>query len=172
MAKNLSVAERLAKLSAPQANGCILFTGHRITRGYGLLDVRDESGSRKVYAHRIAYVLSHGPIPEGAFVCHRCDVPACINPEHLFVGTHRDNMVDMVRKGRASGNYAVHPAPVGEKSHNAKLTEAQVRELKSRYTGRRGELPRLARELGIGLANARLIVRGERWQHVKVVANG
>ncbi len=52
------------------------------------------------YAHRVAYELATGPIPEGMVVCHRCDTPACINPDHLFVGTQQDNIADMHRKGR------------------------------------------------------------------------
>jgi HNH endonuclease len=164
-----SIAERLAERSRPDPSGCVIFTGG-LTRGYGGLSVNEDGVWRRRYAHRLAYEVAYGPIPAGLFVCHRCDVPACINPAHLFVGTHRDNMADRDRKGRCSGNYAVHAAPRGERSNGAKLTEAQVREFKSRYMGKRGELPRLARELGIGIANARRIAKGQTWREVRIEA--
>jgi hypothetical protein len=65
-------------------------------RGYGRFDVR----GWPVYAHRIAWVIAFGVIPDGLYVCHSCDNPPCVNPAHLFLGTAKDNMQDKVRKGR------------------------------------------------------------------------
>lgn len=75
-----------------KTDGCWLWTANTRPNGYGLF------GS--VGAHRVAYELCVGPIPSGMYVCHRCDNPACVRPDHLFVGTQLDNMRDMVTKGR------------------------------------------------------------------------
>ena len=73
-------------------------------------------------AHRIAYELYIGPIPQGLFVCHKCDTPLCVNPEHLFLGTPKDNIQDMIRKGR---NKVLR----GSKQTTAKLNEDVVHEI-------------------------------------------
>lgn len=80
-----------------KTDSCWLWDGPRFASGYG----RASQGSRKRRAHRVAYELYVAPIPEGMHVLHRCDNPPCVNPDHLFLGTHLDNMKDMERKGRA-----------------------------------------------------------------------
>jgi len=79
------------------ASGCWLWTACRGHRGYGLFAL---DGHRTIHAHRASWVLNVGEIPDGMLVCHKCDVPACVNPEHLFVGTSLDNNRDMLAKGR------------------------------------------------------------------------
>ena len=82
---------------------CILTTHSLTSAGYGRITVTVDGKSKRVYAHRYAYEQAYGAIPEGLCVCHSCDTPSCINPEHLFLGTHADNMRDMAQKKRAKG---------------------------------------------------------------------
>lgn len=77
-------------------SGCLEYSGPRHTKGYGRVYLR----FTEILAHRIAWEIEHGPIPHGMAVCHRCDNPPCCNPEHLFLGTIKDNSLDMLRKGR------------------------------------------------------------------------
>lgn len=104
-----ALADRLRRQSKDGPNGCRLWTGAIGGRGYGVLSL----STRQVYAHRASYALHCGPIPAGKIVCHKCDVRNCINPDHFFLGTHRDNMLDKVAKGR--GGYVkgdAHPLTI------------------------------------------------------------
>lgn len=72
--------------------------GARTTAGYGSFSIN----GAPAYAHRLSWESQNGPIPDGMFVCHKCDVPCCVNPDHMFLGTHLDNMSDMTSKKRQS----------------------------------------------------------------------
>lgn len=101
---NELVHEILSELAIPEPNsGCYLWDGHTSTNGYGKL----KRNGKMLYAHRYVYRLVHGEIPGDMFVCHHCDVPSCINPEHLFLGTHADNQADMKQKGKYRNNAAL-----------------------------------------------------------------
>lgn len=97
----MSLADRLwakvDKSGGPDA--CWLWTGHRNQKGYGKIG----ADRKTIGAHRGAWMVTNGPIPDGLFVLHRCDNPPCCNPAHLFVGTNADNMTDMAQKGRRKG---------------------------------------------------------------------
>jgi hypothetical protein len=138
---------------------CILWNGAIHHTGYGVFT----RNYKQVQAHREAYAKAFGPIPTGMRVCHSCDVRACVNPDHLFVGTDADNAADKVAKGRQSQG-AAHSAslPKGAKSQHAKLTDADVRMIRaSSVSGYR-----LARELGVSTTNISRIRRGLMWRHV------
>ena len=111
------------KVSVGDANECWPWNGGNNGRGYGVFG---RTWRKMQYAHRFAWEVTHGPVPDGLCVCHHCDNPPCCNPAHLFIGTIRDNSADMVAKGRA----AKHPESRGASNGNAKLTQSQVRSIR------------------------------------------
>lgn len=105
-----------------KSSACWVWMGARNARGYGHFKLR----KRVQVAHRVAWVISHGSISDGLVVCHKCDTPSCVNPDHLFIGTQADNVRDMVSKKRGV-NLS------GERHWNAKLSDLQVVEIRERY---------------------------------------
>ena len=146
-------------------------------KGYGLL--RPGGGKRAQAAHRVSYELHVGPIPDGHGVLHRCDVPGCVNPQHLFTGTNGDNNTDRASKGRsASGDRhgtrtrpdriargdrhssKTRPdrVPRGERSGSAKLSYADVIEIRRSYAAKEMSQYALARKFNVTQANISIIV--------------
>lgn len=149
----ITMAELTARAER-SAGGCLEWTGATSKAGYG--QVRRQG--KLLYAHRLAWELSRGPIPDGQHVCHRCDNPRCFAIEHLFLGSHLENMKDMVAKGRNGFERR------GERSGKAKLTEAEVQRAKARRKA--GEaLKDIAADLGVHPAHLSRICSGKRWSH-------
>jgi hypothetical protein len=113
---------------------------------------------RHMKAHRVAWTLTNGPIPLGKILCHRCDVTACVNPAHLFVGTSKDNMDDMIRKGRAR-------FPIGERQYKAKLTADAVRAIRAQHADG-ASVQALAKAFGVVDTTIHRVVTGVAWKHV------
>lgn len=156
------VAERFWR-KVQRGDGCWPWVGPTNDRGYGVLSIARPQ--RRVYAHRFSWAMANGPIPDGYEVCHRCDNPPCVNPAHLFLGTHAENMRDARQKGRALGR-ADLPRPRGEQVNTAKLTAESVREIVARFRSGETNKSALAREYGVTHHMVRLIVTGRAWRHV------
>lgn len=139
---------------------CIEWQGWHTKAGYGQL-TRD---GKKIYAHRDAWEKANGPIPKGMHVLHRCDNPPCVNPEHLFLGTHTDNMHDMIAKGR---NSFIAKAPRGAEHPASKLTDTAV--IWMRYLRSLGFThQRISEIVGGSRRNVASVCAGLTWTHLEV----
>ena len=137
---------------------CWIWTGSK-NKGYGMVR-RREFAKYQVQAHRYAWYLTHGSWPE-LCVCHRCDNPSCVNPDHLFLGTHQDNFNDMRKKGRER-----HRAVNGELQGSAKLTADSVRKIRRLAAETTLTHQTIATLFMIDRTNVGIIVRRKGWKHV------
>jgi len=129
--------------------GCLIWMGGTRS-GYGMIG-SGGTNSKPLYAHRVAYELAYGPIPDGMYVCHHCDNPPCVEPTHLFLGTQQDNEDDCVSKRRH-----MH----GATHYNAKMTTPQVIEARLLYaTGEFGYY-RLGIRFNVNPTTIRNIIKG------------
>jgi len=136
-----------------KGSGCWIWQG-RVSRngGYGQFVVR---------AHRLSVELTSGPIPEGLVVLHLCDNPRCVRPDHLRVGTSKENTQDAIAKGRWT---QIPPSAIGENNPRAKLTSSQVKEIRAKFRPRHYTYEMLAKEYGISTSHAKAILRGRCWK--------
>jgi len=148
--RRISLKERIERNSIPEPNtGCWLWTGKMDAYGYGQMH------DRPVYlkAHRVAYTEFIGPIPEGMHVCHKCDMPLCVNPRHLWLGTASQNHMDRAMKGRSAR---------GERVGSAKLNAAKITAIRSAN----GTIYELAAAFGISPQTISKVKRRELWRHI------
>lgn len=134
---------------------CWIWTRHCSPQGYGKFMLRK---GVLVGAHTVSYALARGAIAPGKVICHRCDNPPCVNPDHLFIGTQVDNALDMFAKGRAQRTRGTARA-------NALLNDDAVRHIRSvaRY---HGMIRDLAAEFGVSTTTIRAVRAGRKWGHV------
>lgn len=148
------------KIAPPNENGCWLWTA-ATAKGYGTLRLHRDGKWKQSLAHRFGWEARFGPIPEGLVICHRCDVRACQNPDHWFLGTTADNLADMRAKGRGSKP----PPAIGRPPGNAKLNYEIAEEIRARYAAGGIRQIDLAREYGVDQVNVSCIIRRKTWRH-------
>ena len=187
-----TLIDRIRQTPTPEArfwakvqktDGCWLWNGAHSPEGYGKLTI----DRKQIRAHRYAYELTYGPIARGLLVCHRCDSPRCVRPDHLFLGTIEDNNKDMSRKGRyaqgathgsrtkpdrvprgdRTGSH-LHPEsrPRGEAHHAARLNAELVSEIRRRYANNEASQNELARDYGVDQATIWSVIHRKSWKHI------
>ncbi len=144
------------KVARGTTDECWEWLGNRGRNRYGLFRVGSNKLDPKIGAHRAAWIFTHGPIPAGLEVCHRCDNPTCVNPAHLFLGSHAENMEDAARKQR-------FPHRGGSDNPAARLTAEQVAAIRETYQARGVTQQALAIRYGVSRPQISHIVRGKRW---------
>lgn len=150
--------ERRFWAKVKKSDGCWEWTASRQKNGYGSIALPRRDSGRMARAHRVSWMIAHGPIADGLQVCHRCDNPPCVRPDHLFLGTRAVNMADCVAKGRLN-------SARGERASKAKLTAEKVNEIRARLA--RGATDQgLATEYGVSDTSIRMIRLGWTWRHL------
>jgi hypothetical protein len=148
-----------------KTNGCWNWTGSNV-RGYGKFMIEKKNLS----AHRLSYEFHIGKIPSGHLVCHKCDNPSCVNPDHLFLGTWKSNVDDMIQKGRRRDSK-------GTKNGKSKLTEKDILKIRKLYSKNDTTISKysknqkystrwISQKYGVSQSLISGIVQGKRWSHV------
>lgn len=168
--KGPSLPERFwVKVDMSAKGGCWLWQAKINIGGYGVFrDTLNTLGlGQHPAAHRVAYVLAYGPIPDGLHVCHTCDVRSCVNPHHLWLGTPADNMRDMQEKGREADMK-------GESHPSAKLSDEDVRFIRRMYQPHHPAYSgkALAQRFGVSRSTISTVVSRKYWNHLQPTNEG
>lgn len=158
----MSIKERLySHVITNKLSGCLEWQGTKYN-GYGRITIgsRKDGTRRTISAHRLSYILSYGYIPKGMEVCHKCDNPSCINPEHLFLGTRQDNINDREHKGR-------NIIFVGEEQPKAKLTKKAVKDARWERAYKGTSFSKLAKKYGVNKKTMINAINGVTWKCVQ-----
>ena len=135
--------------------GCLEWQRDHLPSGYAVIGFQ----GKRWLGHRLTYTLTRGPIPQGQIICHRCDNPSCVNPSHLFLGTHADNAADRDRKGRQ---------PLGSARVGAILHENVVPGIRHAYASG-VSITEISRHYEVARETIRDLIRGKTWRHVQDV---
>jgi hypothetical protein len=138
------------KCTSIPLTGCIIWLGHVGHAGHGQIFYK----GKLERTHRVAWEKRYGQIPDGMSVLHKCDIPCCVNPDHLFIGTQRENISDMIAKGRGA---------IGEKHHLAKLTKNKVSEIIKDTRG----VTFIAMDYGVTASTISAIKSGRTWKQMQ-----
>jgi hypothetical protein len=152
---DMCITNKLLRRLVTTETGCQEFVGARNNKGYGNIVI--EGQYKK--AHRLAYEYHKGPIPEGMHVLHKCDNPPCCNPEHLFLGSNLDNVIDSTNKNRRANQ-------VGSNNGNRVLNEASVKEIRRLYELETKPVE-LSNLFNVSVSCIRFIVNRQTWKHVE-----
>lgn len=145
-----------SKVNKRNSDDCWDWTASKFRQGYGKFTETGKSQPSK--AHRVSWEIKHGPLPKGLLICHKCDNPSCVNPEHLFLGTYQDNNRDCADKGRHGGPFGVaHP--------NTKLTERKVQIIRALFKRGTRQVD-LANLFNVDRPVISRIVNNKTWVHV------
>ena len=148
-----TLKERFDEKWVEADNGCWLWTAAQNSDGYGSIRVAGAT----LGAHRVSYELYVSEIPDGIHVLHTCDNPACVNPNHFFLGTHQDNMSDRNNKFRQ---------PLGEEIGNSVLTQQQVIEIRVLYKNSNLSMRKVAAIYDISYSTVQNLISGKTWKHL------
>lgn len=159
MMESKSLRQRFDEKYQVLPNGCWEWTGYKY-QGYGRIGIWNGRRTKSAKAYRVAFELFNGPIPQDSQVLHSCDNPSCVNPAHLRLGTHLDNMRDKNERGRQK----LPPRVRGSGHHMSKLTESDV--LAIRQLAGTMSQSKIADQFGISFQQVSMIVLRKNWKHV------
>lgn len=147
-----------SKVEKRGPDDCWVWKAWKNNRGYGMLTIKKAGSKHHWVASRLSYYIAHGNLPNDLDVCHKCDNPPCVNPNHLFLGTAHENALDMVKKGRCN-------APKGEDAQST-LSEYEVLQIRRIYESGDMNTVELAEAYGVASGTINRVVDGSSWKHI------